>query len=161
MEKMNGIKFFAVASFPLLLALLHCSPSGVEPLPKASCPEIKITDVPTDSLRQDGFTLKTISIEVDKLFLEITHGGGCKQHDYELFMSPSVFAESFPVQASLYLRHNANGDLCKALLQPKLCFDLRPVAEQYRRFYGGLAPIRLNMHGYSSGQKLDALYEPQ
>jgi hypothetical protein len=158
---MNGIKFFAVASFPLLLALLHCSPSGIEPLPETSCSAVKITDVPADSLRRDGFDLKAISINADTLFIEIAHGGGCKQHDYALFMSPSVFAESFPVQASLYLQHNANGDLCKALLQPKLCFDLRPVAEQYRKFYGGLAPIRLNVHGYSGGQKLSALCEPR
>ena len=127
----------------------------------ASCPAVKITDVPADSLRLDSFALKAISINADTLFIEIAHGGGCQQHDYALFMSPSVFAESFPVQASLYLRHNANGDLCKALLQPKLCFDLRPVAEQYRRFYGGLAPIRLNVYGYAGGKKLDALYEPR
>jgi len=158
---MRASKLFLFALLPLLLALLHCSPTGVEPLPTTSCSAIKITDLPADSLRLDGFTLKAISIKVDTLSIEVTHGGGGQQHDYALFMSPSVFAESFPVQASLYLRHNANGDLCKALLQPKLCFDLRPVAEQYRKFYGGLAPVRLNVYGHSAGQQLSALYEPR
>lgn len=158
---MSSIKFFSIAWLPLLLGLPPCSPTGVEPVPTASCPAVKITDVPADSLRLDSFDLKAISINADTLFMEITHGGGCQQHDHALFMSPSVFAESFPVQANLYLRHNANGDACKALLQPKLCFDLRPVAEQYRKFYGGLAPIRLNVHGYTGGQKLSVLYEPR
>jgi len=158
---MRDSKLILFALWPLLLGLQHCSPSGVEPVPTASCPAVKITDVLADSLRLDGFDLKAISINADTLFIEIAHGGGCKPHDYALFMSPSVFAESFPVQACLYLRHNANGDLCKALLQQKTCFDLRPVAEQYRKFYGGLAPIRLNVYGYSRGQKLDALYEPR
>ncbi len=157
--KCSKLIFFAL--WPLLHGLQQCSPTGIEPVPTASCPAIKLTDVPADSLRRDGFDVKAISINADTLFIEITHGGGCKQHDYELFMSPSVFAESFPVQASLYLRHKANGDICKALLQPKLCFNLRTVAEQYRKFYGGLAPIRLNVYGYSNGQKLDTLYEPQ
>lgn len=158
---MRDSKFFPFALLPLILALLQCSPTGVEPLPTAFCPAIKLTEVPADSLRLDSFDLKAISIKADTLFIEIAHGGGCKSHDYALFMSPSVFAESFPVQASLYLRHNANGDLCKALLQPKLCFDLRPVAEQYRKFYGDLASIRLNVYGYSVAQKLSALYEPR
>lgn len=153
-------KFFWLAAPFLLLGWWYCSPTGVEPLPTPACPAVKITDLPADSLRRDGFALKTIAIDADTLVLVITHGGGCKQHDYALFMSPSVFAESFPVQANLYLQHRANGDLCKALLQPKLCFDLRPVAEQYRKFYGGLAPIRLNVHGYAGEQTLEALYEP-
>jgi len=158
---MRDSKLFPFAVLPLFLGLLHCSPTGVEPLPTPLCSAIKITDVPADSLRLDNFDLKAISIKADTLFIEIAHGGGCKTHDYALFMSPSVFAESFPVQASLSLRHNANGDLCKALLQPKLCFDLRPVAEQYRKFYGGLAPIRLNVYGFTGGQQLSALYEPR
>lgn len=152
--------FWLAAPF-LLLVCWSCSPNGIEPLPEILCPDIKITDLPADSLRRDGFALKKIVIFADTLVLDITHGGGCKEHEYALFMSPSVFGESYPVQANLYLQHQADGDACKALLQPKLCFNLRPVAEQYRKFYGGLAPIRLNVHDYAAGQKLEALYEPR
>lgn len=155
---MKMIKLFALVS---ALLFLQCSPNGIGPLPPAPCPPVTITDVPADSLRLDAFDLKAVSINGDTLFVDVTYGGGCQPHDYALFMSPSVFAESLPVQANLYLRHNANGEACKALLQAKLCFDLRPVAEQYRKFYGGLAPITLNMHGYSSGQKFSVLYEPK
>jgi len=161
MIMLRDAKLFLFSLPPLLLSLLHCSPNGTAPMPAILCPAIKITDLPADSLRRDGFALKTIALHGDTLVLEITHGGGCKEHDYALFMSPSVFAESYPVQASLYLQHNANGDLCKALLQPKLCFDLRPIAEQYRKAYGALGPIRLNVHDYAAGQKLEALYEPR
>jgi len=146
-----------------LLGLISCSPNGVEPAQTNSCAKVQITEAPADSLQLDSFDLKTIAINADTLVIEIAHGGGCKQHAYALFMSPSVFLESFPAQANLYLQHNADGDLCKALLQPKICFDLRPVAEQYQKFYQRQDQIRINVFGYSTsqpGQKLSALYQP-
>jgi len=151
-------------SLLLLVGLIACSPNGIEPNPSNSCQPVKITDAPADSLQLDGFDLKAMTINDDTLTIEISHGGGCKQHAYALFMSPSVFLESFPVQANLYFQHNANGDLCEALLQEKVCFNLRPLAELYQRFYQRHDPIRLNVHGYLKGQplqKLSALYQPQ
>jgi hypothetical protein len=153
-----------VLSLLLLVGLMACSPNGIEPVPNDSCQLVKITETPADSLQLDNFDLKTITITGDTLVVEIAHGGGCQQHAYALFMSPSVFLESFPVQANLYFQHNANGDLCKALLQQKICFDLRPVAELYHKFYHHQDPIRLNVFGYLPGQlaqKLTALYQPR
>jgi len=143
------------------LSLPACSPNSVEPLPANSCNKVQITEAPADSLQLDDFDLKAITINNDTLFVDLVHGGGCREHFYDLFMSPSVFLESYPAQANLYLRHNANGDLCKALLHPKICFDLRPVAAQYFKFYQGKDPIRLNVYGYRAGQKLSALYLPR
>jgi hypothetical protein len=123
-----------------------------------------MTSAPPDSLQLDGFVLKTITISDDILTIGVTHGGGCKEHAYAVFMSPAVFLESFPAQANLYLQHNANGDRCKALLYPKLCFDLRPIAEQYQKFYQRLDPIQINVFGYSESQpglKFSAFYLPR
>jgi hypothetical protein len=46
-----------------------------------------------------------------------------------------AFAESLPVQTGLHLGHDAQGDLCKALLRAELAFSLAPLAEVYRRGY--------------------------
>jgi hypothetical protein len=100
----------------------------------------------------DSFRLDAVAINGDTLTLDLTHGGGCKEHFYALFMSPAAFLESFPVQANLYLQHDDNDDACDALLQPKLRFDLRPVAELYEKFYHRRDSIRINVFQYFQGQ---------
>ena len=127
-------------------------------------PAVIIVDTPPASLQLDSFTLHGIAINGDKLALDISHGGGCKEHSYVLFMSPGVFLKSFPAQADLYLQHRANNDFCDALLRPQLSFNLRPVAESYEKLYHRRDPIQLNVYGYSRnqpGEKLSAMYEPQ
>jgi hypothetical protein len=126
-------------------------------------PAVIIIDAPPDSLQLDSFTLHEIAINGARLSLDVSHGGGCKQHFYTLFMSPSAFLKSFPAQADLYLQHNGNGDLCEALLRPKLSFDLRPVAELYQKLYQQRNPIQINVYRYFQGQpgeKLSAIYKP-
>lgn len=126
-------------------------------------PPVIIINVPPDSLQLDGFALHGIAVNGDKLALDISHGGCCKQHAYALFMSPPAFLKSFPAQADLYLQHHANGDLCEALLRPELSFDLRPVAELYQNLYQRRDPIQINVYGYFRGQpgeKLSAMYVP-
>lgn len=148
------------------LALATCSPNSPKTDSADSCKSVQsvlITNAPPDSLQLDDFDLDTIAINDDILRIEITHGGGCKPHTYALYMSPAVFLESFPAQANLYLQHNANGDVCKALLHPTVCFDLRSLAALYQKFYQHIAPIRLNVYGYGKGQpqeKLSLLYVP-
>lgn len=123
-----------------------------------------IVDVPPDSLLLDSFTLHGIAINGDKLALDISHGGGCKQHAYSLFMSPPAFLKSFPAQADLYLQHEDNDDPCDALLRPQLDFDLRPVAGLYQKLYQRRDPIQINVYGYSRsqpGEKLSVIYSPK
>lgn len=145
---------------------MHCSPNNIEPLPATSCDAretVIITATPPDSLQLDSFALDTIAVNGDTLSLEVTHGGGCKEHTYALYMSPGVFLESFPVQANLYLQHNANGDACKALLRKKVCVNVRPIAALYEKFYQRRDPIRINVHGHlpaRPGEKLSVLYQP-
>jgi hypothetical protein len=139
--KYSKVGFFLPVLF-CCLSLTACSPNSVEPVPANSCNKVQIIDAPPDSLQLDSFDLKAMTINGDALVVDLVHGGGCREHFYALFMSPSVFLESYPVQANLYLRHNANGDLCKALLHPQICFDLRPVAEQYFKFYQGNDPAQ-------------------
>jgi hypothetical protein len=127
-------------------------------------PAVIIIDAPPDSLQLDSFTLHGIAIDGDKLALDISHGGGCKQHAYALFMSPPAFLKSFPAQANLYIQHNGNGDSCEALLRPNLSFDLRPVAELHQKLYQRRDPIQINVYGYFRGQpgeRLSAIYKPQ
>ena len=122
-----------------------------------------ITEQPPDSLQLDPFQLQSISISGDTLTLAVTHGGGCAEHDYTLFMSPAAFLESYPVQANLYLRHEDNDDPCDALLNATLSFNLRPVADLYQYYYGGKDEIIINVFNYdhsAPGNKLNVRYIP-
>ena len=123
-----------------------------------------ITEQPPDSIQLDAFQLQSLTITGEMLSVKLTHGGGCAQHDYALFMSPGAFLESFPVQANLYLRHDDHDDPCDALLNPTLTFNLLPVGELYQHFYGRKEEIIINVFEYfetQPGNKLSASYFPQ
>ena len=76
-------------------------------------------------------------------------------------MSPAAFLESHPVQANLYLRHNSNGDLCEALINENVSFNLRPIAELYKSLYGQYDEIIINVFEYKSNNKISASYFPE
>jgi hypothetical protein len=125
---------------------------------------VLITDLPLDSIQLDSFSLNSVAIEGDRTSLNISHGGGCEKHDYDLFMSPAAFLESIPVQANLYLQHEDNDDLCEAWINTTLVFDLRPIAELHQRLYGRPADeIIINVFKYFQNvpvQNLSASYFP-
>lgn len=123
-----------------------------------------ITEQPADSLQLDAFVLNSVKIEDDILTLNISHSGGCKEHDYTLFMSPAVFLESYPTQANLFLRHNDHDDPCDAWLTTTIAFNIRQIADLYQSFYGRKDEIILNVFDYLEGQpgdKQSVSYFPQ
>jgi hypothetical protein len=84
-------------------------------------------------------------ISSDVLTLFVQYGGGCKPHDFRLFGSRR-FLESYPVQADVFLSHNANGDACKALISDSLRFSLQRLKETYQMYYGEKETILLRFH---------------
>ncbi len=69
----------------------------------------------------------------------------------QVFMSPPAFAESNPVQADLYIRHDANGDPCRSLIEKELKFSILAIGQLYHGMYGRYDPIRINVHYYEGG----------
>ena len=84
---------------------------------------------------RDPAQIQAARVDGDTLRLEVQDGGGCTQHVFRL-LAGTGFMESNPVQTRLYLGHNANGDMCRALVRPTLAFSLAPLAAQWRRNYG-------------------------
>ena len=117
----------------------------VEDFRIAAAAPVQISDTPPVEIQLDPFSLQGATIRENTLTIDLQHGGGCAEHEYELFMSPGGFLESFPVQANLYLRHNANGDVCRALIRKELTFDLTPIGDLYGR---PADPIILNVYDY-------------
>lgn len=84
----------------------------------------------------DPWTYESHAIEGDLLTLDIRYGGGCKEHRFALLIDPA-FMESYPVQVFARLAHDADGDMCRALLYDSLHFDLGPLRRHYEASYGG------------------------
>lgn len=123
-----------------------------------------ITNQPPNFLQLDPFELKNIAIVADTITLNINHSGGCKEHNYSLYMSPAAFLESYPVQANLYLQHDSKGDACEALIKTSISFNLRPLADLYQDFYGQQDEIILNVFDFFEDEpanKLNARYFPE
>jgi hypothetical protein len=87
-----------------------------------------------DNVVSDPLTVESASLIGGSIGFEVTHGGGCGQHDYALCYGPA-FLESQPVQVGLRLIHDAHGDPCDALLSARLRFDLAPLAAAYDEAY--------------------------
>jgi hypothetical protein len=90
--------------------------------------------------RADPLILDSARIEGDTLVLEVTHGGGCADHEYAV-VAWNGWLESHPVQVGALVAHDGHDDPCDGLLSPTLRFDLRPLKDAYRDAYGPGAAI--------------------
>ena len=87
-----------------------------------------------DRFGTDVFALNTATIDGDGLKVNLSYSGGCETHQFTLVASDS-FLESFPVQLSIYIAHNANGDTCEAYPTEDYHFDLTPIKTMYQEAY--------------------------
>lgn len=83
----------------------------------------------------DPWTYRSHALSGDTLTVSIQYGGGCRVHRFALLVDPA-FRESHPVQVSARLAHDADGDLCRALISEDLRFDLGPLRRYYQEAYG-------------------------
>jgi len=72
----------------------------------------------------DAFTMVSQKISGDSLLLEVQYGGGCKEHIFDMHTN-LVWMKSMPPQLNLWLEHENNDDLCRALVTETLVFDLK------------------------------------
>jgi len=86
----------------------------------------------------DPFTANSAWVNADTLFLDVEYSGGCAPHDFESWWN-GAYMLSLPVQMNLEVVHDANGDLCRALIFEELALDLTELRRGYG--YGGPATI--------------------
>lgn len=123
---------------------LSCDPLECEIGPLVfACPE----DVVSDPVE-----VVSSGILGDELFLEVAFGGGCETHDFGVCYEPG-FLESYPVQTSLHLIHDAQGDGCEAGMIESLRFDLRPLTVAYEESYqsaSGLISTNYGLYAFGT-----------
>ena len=83
----------------------------------------------------DAYELDAATIINDRLTITASYRGGCETHQFTLVASAG-FLESYPVQLSVSIAHNANGDLCEGWVTEEYDFDLTPIKMMYQDAYG-------------------------
>jgi len=79
----------------------------------------------------DPIAVESAWIEGSSLVLELSHAGGCAEHDYGICWSEGAL-QSEPTTAELQVTHDARGDSCEAIVLQEQRFDLGPLLEQHR-----------------------------
>ncbi len=102
----------------------------------------------------DPMTIETAMIVGDALEVGVQHSGGCETHEFA-YCWDGAFLESFPVQVMTQISHDANGDLCDALISEMLSFDLVPLKTAYQKSYQTPnGQVSINLAGWQGGQLL-------
>jgi hypothetical protein len=95
--------------------------------------DIIIDDLLYQSASRDPITINNIQLIVDVIRFNISYGGGCKEHKFQLISTS--FMESYPVQVNIILSHEDNEDPCDMWITETLTFNLLPLKELYKKSY--------------------------
>lgn len=80
--------------------------------------ELCDADMPDDEV-----WIADASLSGDILSLDVGYGGGCEAHQLRLCWDGGIM-ESYPMQARIWVSHNANGDSCEAALNQLMEVDI-------------------------------------
>ncbi len=76
--------------------------------------------------RSDAYNLENVRVSGDTLWMDITHGGGCEEHEFSAHTS-GLIMKSLPPKIMIWMEHNAHGDMCRALLTRSVPIDLKTI----------------------------------
>lgn len=115
-------------ALPLLIVFLACTALANGPVSGKEAPDIPgITKVDPstkiEDINSDPFTMQKAVVEGGILKIDVTYAGGAKDHDFTLYWN-GIVARSYPGKTTVNLKHNANGDDAKALINKTLQFNL-------------------------------------
>jgi hypothetical protein len=82
-----------------------------------------IQNVDINDYLVDSYIIDTAFIFGDFLKVNVSYGGGCEDHIFNL-VHEFLFCGTSPIHVPLYLTHNSNNDNCEAALVQELCFDI-------------------------------------
>lgn len=85
----------------------------------------------------DPYEVEGLTLDGNVLEVAVGYSGGCEEHSFTTCWPDQLFLESEPVQATLELQHDANGDACESYLRELVQVDLSPLAYAYAENYGG------------------------
>lgn len=115
--------------FTVFLAIgISCTTQ--EEILTGSCPKyVELNYSNYNSLSTDPLSLISAKVEGDCLIMTLQYGGGCKEHQVDLaLIQPECGTPPLP-PPTFEIRHNANGDACRALITKEYSFDISGIKE--------------------------------
>ena len=105
--------------------------SSCEKSSRTSCPYV-IEDVNLTDFPMDEFGVNEIEVTNNELLINVTYGGGCENHDFNLItQNQSPIDGGGQQHQILSLSHDANNDVCNALiLEHELCFNISNIENE-------------------------------
>jgi hypothetical protein len=100
-----------------------CADGALTGCTEIDCPVRQIA--PCDSADVEDFAYDAVSIDNGYLTFDVSYGGGCETHVFDLCYEPVADGE-----AVAHLSHDDGGDACDALIMESLVFDLYPLAAE-------------------------------
>ncbi|HET6511310.1 MAG TPA: NigD-like C-terminal domain-containing protein [Candidatus Kapabacteria bacterium] len=76
----------------------------------------------------DPVMIKDASVIGDSLTMLVSYSGGCKPHDFKVVWNGAMM-KSLPGQINVVLSHNANDDMCEALITQDVTVSLAPIKQ--------------------------------
>jgi hypothetical protein len=101
--------------------------------------DIIIDDNYYQNAPRDPFVFNNVFLNSNFLFVNVSYGGGCKDHIFNLIATS--FMESYPVQVNIVLSHEDNDDPCDAWITEEMIFNLLPLKKSYQHQYSELSGI--------------------
>jgi len=128
------------------------TPSDVTYIEELSCaPWVDLYFENYDSLARDPIFLHEAFVDGDCLQLKISYSGGCKEHNVDLAYMHQWNPGGNDIP-TFEIRHDANGDVCEALVTKDFRFDLTPLIIEGEKEF--VLKARLN-----SGEVYNEIFE--
>lgn len=114
----------------LILTLAACT-DHIIVSETTDCPKyVELNYSNYNSLSTDPISIISAKVDGDCLKLTLQYGGGCKEHQVDLaLIQPECGTPPLP-PPTFEIRHNANGDVCKALVTKEYSFNISGIREE-------------------------------
>ncbi|MBD3298024.1 MAG: hypothetical protein GF341_05160 [candidate division Zixibacteria bacterium] len=150
------IRLLAIAI--LAFGLVSCSDStSPEPVDEGT---VQIIDADPQEWQLDHFSLTSMSVQNDSVRIGLMYSGGCKEHQFALFMRPG-FIKTNPAQVELYLQHDDQGDPCRTVstvVTDTLSFHIAPIQTHYANTFGSIDNVLLDLYNFEQTEYVQELY---
>lgn len=122
-------QLFLIVFLELILLLTACSDQNM--IQETEYPKyIELNFLASNSFSSDPITVLSAKVNGDFLELTLQYGGGCQEHQVDLVLiRPECGTPPLP-PPTFEIRHNANGDVCKALITKEYRFNISGIREK-------------------------------
>ena len=99
----------------------------------------------------DPYEIRSVEVQGDILYVGVEYSGGCGEHEFTV--CPSDFRESIPLQMTVSLLHDSNGDTCEAIFSEFIAIDMTWIKEQHQAQYSGTErEVSVTIQGPNGGE---------